>query len=520
MAGYRALCLVALAAIGLCACDRERSSPNDVLLVGLTDEPRSLDPSVTTSLNDNRITANIFDGLVRFREGTLELEPSLAESWTISDDGLTYTFRLRSGVRFHDGTVFDASSVRFTFERMLREDHPEHDTGPFPLAFFFSSIETIESPDPRTVIFHLSEPFAPLLSNLASPTGFIVSPSAVDHYGREFGRHPVGTGAFVFEEWESHRLVKVRQNSNYWDEAPRLETVIFRPLTDENARLTELLTGGCDVVVEIAPDIVTYFRRKPGFRVLEAEGPNLWFLILNMREGPFRDLRMRHAVNMAINREAIVRDLLQDTATVASGPIPNAFHWAASAKPYPYDPAAARKLIEEAGHEGAKITLYATEGGSGMLAPRQMATAIQADLARVGLDVRIEIFEWNTYLARVNAGLDGKADMAEMAWMVNDPETLPYLALRRNAWPDKGGFNSGYYDNPKVDELLAEARRTPDRDARGKILREVDQIVRDDAPWVFVASWKQNAVESDRVHGLELQPSFLLLLKNTWKSDP
>lgn len=503
------------------SCSRRAAIPNDVLIVGQLAEPKSLDPQAATALNDFRIAANLYDGLVRFKNGTLEIEPALAESWSVEDDGRTYRFKLRSGIRFHDGTPFDSEAVRFHFERILNDDHPYHDTGPFPLAFFFSSIQQIETPDDFTVVFRLDEPFAPLLSNLASPSGLIVSPAAVKQHGKNFGRHPVGTGPFIFSEWQANRLVRVRRNPDYWDGLAKLREIIFRPLTDENARLTELLAGGCDLVVEVPPDIVTYFREQDDFRVLEAAGPHLWFLILNMREGPFQDVRMRRAVNLAINRKAIVRDLLQGTATVPVGPIPNAFKWAADPelKPYPYDPEQARKLIREAGYDGAEVTLYATEGGSGMLAPKQMAAAIQADLADVGLAVKIETFEWNTFLDRVNSGLEGKADMAEMAWMVNDPDTLPFLALRSAAWPEQGGFNSGYYSNAVVDRLLEQARRSANHEERGRLYRRTQKIVQEDAPWAFIGSWKQNAVAAKHVRGVELQPSFLLLLKDAWKDE-
>jgi peptide/nickel transport system substrate-binding protein len=161
-----------------------------------------------------------------------------------------------------------------------------------------------------------------------------------------------------------------------------------------------------------------------------------------------------------INKEAIVNDVLEGTADVAAGPTPPAFAWAynEALEPYPYDPDRARALLAEAGVENPEITFYVTEGGSGMLDPIAMGTAIQADLEAVGFDVTIETYEWNTFLGEVNPGLEGKADMAEMAWMTNDPDTLPYLALRTAAWPQEGGFNSGYYSNPEVDALLEEAR--------------------------------------------------------------
>ncbi|NND42679.1 MAG: ABC transporter substrate-binding protein, partial [Silicimonas sp.] len=205
---------------------------------------------------------------------------------------------------------------------------------------------------------------------------------------------------------------------------------------------------------------------------------------------------------------------------VAAGPTPPAFAWAYNPdlEPYPYDPDKARALISDAGADGAELTFYVTEGGSGMLDPIAMVTAIQADLEAVGFDVKIETYEWNTFLGEVNPGLEGKADMAEMAWMTNDPDTLPFLALRTAAWPDQGGFNSGYYSNPKVDELLEAARVATDQDERAQLYQEMQTIVQEDAPWVFVANWKQNAVTSDRVENFALQPSFFLLLDDVVKN--
>ncbi|MEE4121133.1 MAG: ABC transporter substrate-binding protein, partial [Paracoccaceae bacterium] len=420
-------------------------TPPGVLVVGQIAEPKSLDPHAVTAVNDFRILLNVYDGLVRYADGTLEVEPALAESWEISEDGTVYTFTLREGVTFHDGTELDADAVKFNFDRMLDEEHPYHDTGPFPLSFFFSAIEQTEAVDDRTVRFTLSEPYAPFLSNLAYPTGLIVSPAAVMEHGADFGRNPSGTGAFRFVEWRSNEAVVIERAPGHWDGDASLDAVVFRPITDANTRTAEMLAGGIDLMVEVPPNALSEFEGE-GYTVHEQAGPHLWFLILNTREGPFADQRVRQAANYALNKQAIVENVLEGTAEVAAGPTPPAFAWAynEALEPYPYDPDRARELIAEAGAEGAELTFYVTEGGSGMLDPVPMGTAIQADLEAVGFDVTIETYEWNTFLGEVNPGLEGKADMAQMAWMTNDPDTLPYLALRTEAWPEQGGFNSGY----------------------------------------------------------------------------
>jgi peptide/nickel transport system substrate-binding protein len=518
--GYGAVCALAMAA-GLASPlgSASAQTPPNVLVVGQIAEPKSLDPATVTAVNDFRILMNMYEGLVRYKDGTLEVEPALAESWTISEDGTTYTFTLRDGVSFHDGSALTAEAVKFNFDRMLDENHPFHDTGPFPLSFFFSAIESVEAPDAKTVIFKLDAPYAPFLSNLAYPTGLIVSPEGVKEHGADFGRSPSGTGAFRFAEWESNAKVVLVRNEDYWGDPAKLEAVVFRPITDANTRVAEMLSGGLDLMVEVPPDNVSQFAEDAAFTVQEQAGPHLWFLILNAKEGPMADKRVRQAVNYAIDKKSLVENVLQGTAEVASGPTPPAFAWAYNEdmQPYPYDPEKAKALIEEAGHAGAELTFYVTEGGSGMLDPVPMGAAIQADLAKVGLDVKIETYEWNTFLGKVNPGLEGKADMAEMAWMTNDPDTLPYLALRTEAWPDAGGFNSGYYSNPKVDELLVAARQSTDQSERARLYKEMQTIVWEDAPWAFIANWKQNAVTTSNVSGFKLQPSFFLLLQDVMK---
>ena len=507
--------------LGLASCAAPTEIPTETLVIGQVAEPRSLDPHVTTTTNDFRILNHIYEGLVRFKSGTLELEPGLAQSWTISPDGKTYTFKLRPNITFHDGTPLNGEAIAFNFNRMLDESHPYYKTGPFPLAFFFSAIDTVKVADELTVVFQLKEPYGPFLSNLAYPTGFIVSPTAVKRWETNFGRNPAGTGPFQFKKWDSHWKVTLDANENHWEAPPQLDQLIFRPVTDLNARSSEMLAGNLDLMVEPPLELTQVFQRHSKLSLEEQLGAHLWFIILNTKVKPFSDRRIRQAVNYAINKPALLKTVLQGTAAAAAGPIPKAFSWAVNpkVKPYPYNPQKAKQLLKAGGYDGSSLKLLVPENGSGMLSPVQMATAIQADLKAVGVPVEIQTFEWNTYLNQVNSGLDQQTHMAEMAWMTNDPDTLPYLTLRKAAWPDAGGFNSGYYSNPKVDELLEAARTSSDRATRAQFYQEIEALVHEDAPWIFVASAKQQVVRRKAVQNFQIEPSFLLNLDQVVKTD-
>jgi len=486
------------------------------VVVGQVAEPASLDPHAVTAVNDFRINVNLYDGLVRYDDDSLNVEPALATDWTVSDDGLTYTFTLREGVTFHDGSTFDADAVVFNFERMLDEDHPYHGTGPFPLAGqFYGNLDSIVANGSSEVVMTLSSPFAPFLSNLAYPSGLIISPAAVMEHGQDVGRNPSGTGPYRFVEWRSNERVTLERNADYWDGPPPVSGVVFRPIVEATTRVNELFTGGVDLIVEVPPDELAGLRADANYTVYEQAGPHVWFLILNLLEAPFDDVRVRQAANHAIDRQSLVDDVLQGTATVANSPTPPAFGSAHNPDitGYDYDPERARQLLAEAGYpDGVDVTFYVTEGGSGMLDPVPMGEAIQADLRAVGINASIQTYEWNSFLGEVNPGLQGKADMAQMAWMTADPDTLPFLTLRTNAWPDAGGFNSGYYSNPEVDRLLEAAQVETDPAERDRLYRAMQEIVVEDAPWVFVANWKQNAASTSALTGFDVHPSFLLRL--------
>lgn len=491
------------------------------VIVGLVAEPTSLDPGQLTDINSMRLVRNIYDGLTGFEPGTFTIKPLLAESWEISEDGQTYTFNLRDGVSFHDGTPFNADAVKFAFDRMLDPEHPYHDTGPFPFAsFYFGAIDETQVVDELTVKMLLKQPYAPLLNTLAVACGFIPSPEAVMAAGQDYSQNPVGTGPFKFVSWEHNQRVTLEGNADYFEGAPALENLVFRPIVEEQTRLTELLSGGVNFIVDVPPDNIAQIKEDPTFVFVEQPGPHIWWVTINTQMKPFDDVRVRQAVNYAVNKEAIVSQILQNTGDVAHTVVPPAIEWAHNpdAQSYPYDPEKAKQLLAEAGYpDGFETTFWVTESGSGMQSPKTMAEAIQADLQAVGITTTIEVAEWGAYLSLYNGGMGDKAGLAEMSWMFDtgDPHTVLPLNFSSDAYPPNG-FNTGLYVNERVDQLMQEAAVSLDQEERGKLYKEVQQITSEEAPWIFVDNAKQNAAMAANVKGFQLSPSFLLSFKDTY----
>ncbi len=489
------------------------------LVVGLVAEPTSMDPGQLTDINSMRVLANVYDTLVRFTPGTFNLIPGLATSWTISPDELSYTFKLRKGVAYHDGTPFDAAAVKFTYDRLLDPQHPYHNTGPFPFAaFYYGAIKETQVVDPYTVRFVLKQRFSPLLDNLTLNTGRIVSPAAVKKWGKEFASHPVGTGAFKFVSWEKSVRIVLEKNPAYWGGVPKLDRLVFRPLTEEQTRVTELLSGGVDFIVDVPPDNLAQLKNDSRFQVYDQPGPHIWWVTLNTRKKPFNDVRVRQAVNYAVNKEAIARDVLKGTGTPAAGPIPPAITWAFSdqVQKYPYDLEKAKALLRAAGYPtGFSAVFWIPESGSGMQSPKTMAQAIQADLAAVGIKVSIQTYEWGAYLNQYGKGL-GDADMGALSFMLDPGDPAPMLSLVIDGHAiSPNGFNSGYFQDVKVDRLLQQATETVDKAQRGALYRQVASLVADDAPWIFIDNAEQTAASITRVKGFVLSPTFYLFFHDT-----
>jgi peptide/nickel transport system substrate-binding protein len=485
------------------------AQPAGTLVVGLVAEPVNLDPAQVTDLNSNRVGRRIVETLVTFPDESTQVVPGLAESWTVSKDGLRYTFKLRKNVAFHDGTPFNAEAVKFSIERQINPEHPFNKLGKYPFAnFFFGNVKAVEVVDPATVEFVLKEPRASFLAILTAGAASVVSPTAVKKFGADYALTPVGTGPFKYVSWDRGQRVVLEKNASYWKFPVKVDRVVYRPIVEDQARLTELMTGTLDLMVGAPPDFVAQLEKSPTVTLLKQVGAHVWYLGINNDKKPFQDKRVRQAMNYAVNKEAIVRDVLKGTGSLSAGPVlPGTWGADAALKPYPFDAARAKKLLAEAGFpNGFSTTLWVPESGSGMQSPVPMATVIQSNLKAVGINVVLQTFEWGAFIAKLRSK---EQELFALSWMAGneDPDMVMYPLLHSSQWTP-GGPNRAMYKNEKFDDLLHQARLSTDEKKRADLYRQAQRILYDDPPWIFIDHEIQTAAHSKRVQGFKLHPSF------------
>ncbi len=485
------------------------AQPAGTLVVGLVAEPVNLDPAQVTDLNSNRVGRRLVETLVTFPDESTQTVPGLAESWTVSKDGQRYTFKLRKGISFHDGTPLNAEAVKFSIERQINAEHPFNKLGKYPFAnYFFGNVKAVEVVDPSTVEFVLKEPRASFLAILTAGAASIVSPTAVKKLGVDYALQPVGTGPFRYVAWDRGQRVVLERNAQYWKSPVKVERVIYRPIVEDQARLTELLTGALDLIVGTPPDFVAQLENNPKVTLLKQVGAHVWYLGINNQKKPFDDKRVRQALNYAVNKEAIVRDVLKGTGSMSAGPVlPGTWGADAGLKPYPYDPERAKKLLADAGYPGGFTTsMWVPESGSGMQSPVAMATVMQSNLKAVGVNVTLQTFEWGAFIAKLRSK---EQELFALSWMAGneDPDMVMYPLLHSSQWTP-GGPNRALYKSDTFDELLHQARLTTDQAKRAELYRQAQRILADDPPWIFVDHEIQTAVHSKRVQGFKLHPSF------------
>lgn len=297
-----------------------------------------------------------------------------------------------------------------------------------------------------------------------------------------------------------------------------MDKLIFKPITEDQTRLTELESGSIDLMVNIPPDDLERLKADPNLQVLEQPGMHVWWTAFNTQRKPFNDVRVRQAVNYAVNKEVIVNNILHGTGELANSPVPPTV-WGHNAglKNYDYNPEKAKQLLAEAGYpNGFEVTYWIPESGSGMQQPATMAAAIQADLDKVGIKVNIQTLEWGTYLDKVFQPIETMdMDMHQMSWVGDngDPDNFLYAMFSSEQWPS-AGFNDSFYKNERVDQLLREARTTLDKQKRTQMYEEAQKIIMEEAPWLVLDHEKQIVAANQKIKGFKLHPTGVFRFAN------
>lgn len=456
------------------------------LVFGRGGDSVSLDPISTTEGETFKVTVNIFETLINYGEQDTTLQPGLATDWTPSEDGLEYTLKLREGVKFHDGTDFNAEAVVKNFERWMNGDADQ-----FPYYTMFGGfkgdeghvIKEVVAEDDFTVKFILNRPQAPFLKNLAmSPFG-IASPAALEKFGADFMKNPVGTGPFKFVEWKENDRITLEKNADYWMEGyPKLDKIIFRSIPENSARLNALLAGEIDLMDGVNPSDLTQIEGNPDLQTFERPSMNVGYLGFTVNRPPFDNKLVRQALNHAIDKEGIIAAFYGGLAEPAKNPLPPALEgYNNDIEPYPYDLEKAKELLTEAGYpDGFEMELWA------MPVPRpympdgmKVAEVIQSSFAEIGVKAEIKSVDWGTYLEQASKG---EFDAYMLGWTGDngDPDNFIYTLLDKDSI---GSNNYSYYSNDELHDILIEAQTIPDQEQRNELYKKAQEIIHEDSPW-------------------------------------
>jgi len=495
------------------------------LVFGRGGDSVKLDPINVTDGESLRVTHQIFDTLVKYKEINTEVVPNLATSWTVSRDQKVWTFRLRKGVKFHDGTPFNAEAVKFNFDRWRDEKNPYHFGGEFEYwGYMFGGfpgiVKSVDVVDEYTIKITLEKPCAPFLSNLAMTCFAIASPTAIKKYKEDFFKNPVGTGAFKFVSWTKGDRIVLEANKEYWAGTPYLDRIIFRSIPDNSARFMELEAGTIDIMDGVNPEDVERAKQNPNLQVILRPSLNVGYLAMNMDKKPFDNLKVRLAINYAIDKKALVEAFFgKGLAIVAKNPIPPSL-WGYNDKieDYPYDPQKAKQLLAEAGYpNGFKTTLWAMPVPRPYNPqPRKLAEAVQSYLKAVGIDAEIVTYDWGTYLQKTE---NGEHDMAFLGWTGDngDPDNFFYVLLDKDNAVKGSAGNIAFYRSDELHEILIKAQTISDKKERAKLYEKACEIVHRDAPWVIIAHTTPPVVAKKTVHNYIPHPTGSEPLYRVWK---
>ena len=488
--------------------------------------PPQLDPHMATDTTSARTALCMFDTLVTNSNDGQKILPWLAEKWDVSKDGRVWTFKLRKGVRFHKtteggkptangGREVTADDWKWSFERMIRDKSPRayfidcvagYDEMAAGKAKTWSGIKAV---DKYTLQFTLKKPFAPFLSVLAYNSLVVVPKEDVTKWGKNFSFHPVGSGAFSFDTWKQDQKLTLKKNPNYWrkdakgKQLPYLDAFEMVIIPDGTVAWEEFKKGNIDMMREVPDRLVKDARKLLGKNLLEGPQPGTYYYGFNMSKPPFKgNKKLRHALNYAVDRKRINDLVLEGLFFPAKGILPPSMPgYNKNLKGYEYNPEKAKQLMKEAGFpNGIEVTLQINQN----IRHKAVGEAIQAQLAELGIKANIKVVDWGVHLDMLDRG---ESEMYRMGWVVDylDPDNFLFVNLHSSNFGAKGNYS--FYKNPEADKLMEQGRIETNHAKRMAIYQKAEQLIVDDAPWMFLFHYYNNVATQKWINGAKL-PAF------------
>ncbi|MEO4055417.1 glutathione ABC transporter substrate-binding protein [Solibacillus sp. CAU 1738] len=496
---------------GSTATEETASSGGGDLIIAELSDAQSLDPHGSNDVQSSNVQSNIYETLL-VRDANGNLAPGLAETWTQVDD-LTWEFKLRSGVTFHDGEAFNAEVVKKNFDRVLDPDVAS------PRAFLFEMVTEVKVIDDTTVQFITEYPFSPLLAHLTHNGGGLISPKSIDAdyaaikgdvvAGSVISANPVGTGPFVFGSWTPGNEIKLTKNANYWGTPAHIDSVTFKVVPESATRVAELQSGNAHIIGTVGVNQVAIVNDSGVGSVDETASTSLTYIGFNTNKAPFDNKLVRQAISKAIDRKTLIDGIYDGFGIPAISPLsPGIFGYTEDVTSMEYNIEEAKALLAEAGYaDGFKTTIWTNDNP----VRQDVAIVLQESLKELNIDVSIEVLEWGAYLEKTAAG---EHDMFILGWSnsTGDADYGLYALFHSTQHGDPG--NRSFYTNTEVDALLDAGRREPDPSAREGIYKDAIQMISDESPVAFVLHPSILTGVSNKVTGFVVTADSMYHLKD------
>ena len=504
------LCLILVIMTGCSSAPAPGGSKTGALkdmVVAIGTDASTLDPHKCTDSATEVINKNIYNNLVRF-DANMKLAPDLATEWQLAGDGVTWTFKLRKGVTFHDGTPFNAAAVKYNIERVL---DPKTASARRSVLAMIKSVEVI---DDSTVKMVTSYPIGSFLYQLAHPVAGMVSPAAAAKFGVEkLGLNPVGTGALKFVKWLPGEKLEFVAFDKYYAGAPQFKSLTFSIVPEDSTRAMLLESGQIDVALRLPVTDVARLKNNKNIMMTTTPTIMTMYIALHNQKGPLKDSRVRQALNHAVDKNALVKDVVGGSAVVADSVIPPGVSNYSSVGNYPHDPAKAKELLSQAGFpNGFEITLWTPSGR--YLMDKQVAEVLQAQMSAVGVKMNVRTWDFQALMAEVKKG---QFDAVLLGWSAStaDADQAMYPVFESTQFPPNS--NRAFYKNSDVDLLLNNAKKEMNPDKRAGMYKQAQQQIMKDAAWIPLFYPKQSIAYRANVSGIEVLPTEHMLFYGAQK---